>query len=1593
MMIDASVFVHNSLNFQFLSVCHYISSLGIIFHNKGLIKYKQRHQTIPVLNTFFKYLDDSNNEAQTKLELLQTILRGSDLYSGGENEKLDATYVDETYEYIIKITLFSHYDNINIYLSRLLSKTSSITYSNFIEFVRTEFYKKYVSKDYCLGTIQSPELNLLSRKKTFSDYILPMFPKPDNTNMNIIDEDYIYAMAGLKLVRSVLKETLYASFSDYVSIAREFDLENKYHKKEIIEIILVLFSTPAVFIHALKENNTHSEISKNFMTEMFWVEAYKHILNYLGLAVNKIEKIPICQILNELYIPHLQIIDPRFELTFRLSKFGYKSLYKMNSYMLRKIPNDFRYKNLKLLLTSMLDNLQRNMQLSTTFNGLIPNKEMSEENNKEVIQFYYPGGKNFFGPTCIFLSGKILEIRTIESRQIRVPVLPVIFRGNKIYYMEYNLEFGEFSDVYLEMVRNDFLRQIIIPSSNNNSLVISVEITSDYQVLYNTNEWNETLIKKMKSNPTENFNSPADEENVSFLDNSDKHRQFTGRGGLPSDDIPGSSGRSGQVIETEDISSDYFDKLIKFNAPAQKEHSSLVDNSDTYRQFTGRDGLPSDDNSGSSGRSGQVIETEDISSDYFDKLIKFNTPAQKEHSSLVDNSDTYRQFTGRDGLPSDDIPGSSGRSGQVIETEDISSDYFDKLIKFNPPAQKEHSSLVDNSDTYRQFTGRDGLPSDDNSGSSGRSGQVIETEDISSDYFDKLIKFNAPAQKEHSSLVDNSDTYRQFTGRDGLPSDDIPGSSGRSGQVIETEDISSDYFDKLIKFNAPAQKEHSSLVDNSDTYRQFTGRDGLPSDDNSGSSGRSGQVIETEDISSDYFDKLIKFNAPAQKEHSSLVDNSDTYRQFTGRDGLPSDDNSGSSGRSGQVIETEDISSDYFDKLIKFNTPAQKEHSSLVDNSDTYRQFTGRDGLPSDDIPGSSGRSGQVIETEDISSDYFDKLIKFNAPAQKEHSSLVDNSDTYRQFTGRDGLPSDDIPGSSGRSGQVIETEDISSDYFDKLIKFNAPAQKEHSSLVDNSDTYRQFTGRDGLPSDDNSGSSGRSGQVIETEDISSDYFDKLIKFNAPAQKEHSSLVDNSDTYRQFTGRDGLPSDDNSGSSGRSGQVIETEDISSDYFDKLIKFNTPAQKEHSSLVDNSDTYRQFTGRDGLPSDDIPGSSGRSGQVIETEDISSDYFDKLIKFNAPAQKEHSSLVDNSDTYRQFTGRDGLPSDDIPGSSGRSGQVIETEDISSDYFDKLIKFNAPAQKEHSSLVDNSDTYRQFTGRDGLPSDDNSGSSGRSGQVIETEDISSDYFDKLIKFNAPAQKEHSSLVDNSDTYRQFTGRDGLPSDDNSGSSGRSGQVIETEDISSDYFDKLIKFNTPAQKEHSSLVDNSDTYRQFTGRDGLPSDDIPGSSGRSGQVIETEDISSDYFDKLIKFNAPAQKEHSSLVDNSDTYRQFTGRDGLPSDDIPGSSGRSGQVIETEDISSDYFDKLIKFNAPAQKEHSSLVDNSDTYRQFTGRDGLASEDIPGSSGESKHVIVREDFTNDNDDNVNDNDQGQLSYDNLYYIKRFEEEHFNEFMG
>ncbi|XP_051174475.1 uncharacterized protein LOC127290130 [Leptopilina boulardi] len=285
MMNDTSVLVQHSSNFQFLSVCHYITTLGIIFYNKGLITLNQRHQTVSVLNNYFKYLNNSNNKIETKLQLLQIILKGTDLYGGGENETLDTKYVDETYQYIINSALFSHYGNINGYLAKIINKADNTSYSTLMKTIKQEFFNNYTIIDYCSKTNKSPKLNFLSAKTIFFEYILPIFPEPENKDMNIMEVDYLYAMAGLKIVKSILGETLNASFGDLISISREFDLQEAYGN-ETYEIMLNVFSTPALFFYASKKKETFREKYQISSNIEFWTEAYKILFSYINARLN-----------------------------------------------------------------------------------------------------------------------------------------------------------------------------------------------------------------------------------------------------------------------------------------------------------------------------------------------------------------------------------------------------------------------------------------------------------------------------------------------------------------------------------------------------------------------------------------------------------------------------------------------------------------------------------------------------------------------------------------------------------------------------------------------------------------------------------------------------------------------------------------------------------------------------------------------------------------------------------------------------------------------------------------------------------------------------------------------------------------------------------------------------------------------------------------------------------------------------------------------------------------------------------------------------------------------------------------------------------
>ncbi|XP_043484887.1 uncharacterized protein LOC122512855 [Leptopilina heterotoma] len=242
-----------SSNFQFLSVCQYITTLGIYFYNKNLIPLEKENQTITIINTFFKYIDQSENESVTKHELLRILLRGTDLYGGGENEILDMKYVNETYQRIISLILFSHYGDIHNYLAAIISRADNVTYYSLKETIFEHLSKNYTYKNYCSSDFVKDHLTELSIKKIFYDYIWPIFPQPQQ-DISIMDVNYLYAMIGLKVVRSITVNVNHFSFDTYVTIVREMI----FNSIEINETNLIqdLFYAPALFFYAYKEKET-----------------------------------------------------------------------------------------------------------------------------------------------------------------------------------------------------------------------------------------------------------------------------------------------------------------------------------------------------------------------------------------------------------------------------------------------------------------------------------------------------------------------------------------------------------------------------------------------------------------------------------------------------------------------------------------------------------------------------------------------------------------------------------------------------------------------------------------------------------------------------------------------------------------------------------------------------------------------------------------------------------------------------------------------------------------------------------------------------------------------------------------------------------------------------------------------------------------------------------------------------------------------------------------------------------------------------------------------------------------------------------------
>ncbi|XP_043463935.1 uncharacterized protein LOC122499563 isoform X2 [Leptopilina heterotoma] len=112
--METTTLVSSISNNHFFSVCHYITTLRIIFNNNKLISSAVKSETVPVVNAFFEYLNMSTNESVAKIHLFEEIRNKTDI-SGFKmlNNFQDA---NRFYKYIINVALFAPHGNITEYV-------------------------------------------------------------------------------------------------------------------------------------------------------------------------------------------------------------------------------------------------------------------------------------------------------------------------------------------------------------------------------------------------------------------------------------------------------------------------------------------------------------------------------------------------------------------------------------------------------------------------------------------------------------------------------------------------------------------------------------------------------------------------------------------------------------------------------------------------------------------------------------------------------------------------------------------------------------------------------------------------------------------------------------------------------------------------------------------------------------------------------------------------------------------------------------------------------------------------------------------------------------------------------------------------------------------------------------------------------------------------------------------------------------------------------------------------------------------------------------------------------------------------------------
>ncbi|XP_043484022.1 uncharacterized protein LOC122512319 [Leptopilina heterotoma] len=209
-----TTFISPLKNNHFFSVCHYITTLGIILNNNNLLSTTAENDTIPVLNAFFEYLNKSNNESAAKIHLFKEMRSKINISDFEDPNNLKN--VNELYQYIINMGLFAHYGNITGYVRNVFNDNNN-GFSNLKEILYHDFSNNLTTKNICSLRKETEKLHFLAIERIFAEYVLPIFTEIwKGKNLNVRRND-------LKIVKRFRRQVSSSEDSDIDVVGMDED--------------------------------------------------------------------------------------------------------------------------------------------------------------------------------------------------------------------------------------------------------------------------------------------------------------------------------------------------------------------------------------------------------------------------------------------------------------------------------------------------------------------------------------------------------------------------------------------------------------------------------------------------------------------------------------------------------------------------------------------------------------------------------------------------------------------------------------------------------------------------------------------------------------------------------------------------------------------------------------------------------------------------------------------------------------------------------------------------------------------------------------------------------------------------------------------------------------------------------------------------------------------------------------------------------------------------------------------------------------------------------------------------------------------------